>query len=101
LRGAESTRWLLDPADYGFTGLKASELAGGAPEENAALIVQVLAGSGPAAAEAAVLLNAAGAIYVSGKAKTFAKAIDAAQAALKSGKGTSALAALRKAAPHG
>ncbi len=101
LRGAESTRWMLDPADYGFASMKAAELAGGEPEENAALIVAVLAGSGPAAAEAAVLLNAAGAIYVSGKAKTYAKAVDAARSALKSGKGTAALAALRKAAPHG
>jgi anthranilate phosphoribosyltransferase len=101
LRGAASTRWILDPADYGFTSMKASELAGGEPEENAALIVRVLDGEGPPAAEAAVLLNAAGAIYVSGKAKTYAKAVDAARAALKSGKGTAALAALRKAAPHG
>jgi anthranilate phosphoribosyltransferase len=101
LRGAESTRWMLDPADYGFTAMKAAELAGGEPDENAALIVRVLAGEGPPAAEAAVLLNAAGAIYVSGKAKTYAKAVDAARSALKSGKGTAALAALRKAAPHG
>lgn len=100
LRGAESTRWMLDPADYGFAGMKVAELAGGEPEENAALIVRVLAGEGPPAAEAAVLLNAAGAIYVSGHAKTYAKGVDAARAALKGGKGTGALAALRKAAPH-
>jgi anthranilate phosphoribosyltransferase len=100
LVGVESTRWMLDPADYGFAAMKAAELAGGEPEENAALIVRVLAGNGPPAAEAAVLLNAAGAIYVSGKAKTYAKAVDAARSALKSGKGTAALGALRKAAPH-
>ena len=63
------------------------------------LIERVLAG--PAAAEAAVLLNAAGAIYVSGLAPTYAAALDVARAALKGGEGSRALALLRAAAPHG
>ena len=100
LRGHEITRWMLDPAAYGFAGMKAGELAGGEPADNAALIKRVLAGGGPPAAEAAVLLNAAGAIYVSGKAPTYAAAVETARATLRSGKGTAALAALRKAAPH-
>jgi len=100
LRGAALTRWTLDPAVFGFSGMKAEELAGGEPEENAALIEQVLAGSGPAAAEAAVLLNAAGAIYVSGMAPTYEEALNIARKALKSGAGSAALARLRAAAPH-
>jgi anthranilate phosphoribosyltransferase len=100
VRGGKTIRWTLNPADYGFAGMDAGELAGGEPWENAALIERVLAGTAPAAAEAAVLLNAAGAIYVSGTAATYAAAIDVARSALKSGKGTAALAALRRAAPH-
>ena len=100
IRGPDVSRWTLDPAEYGFSGMKAEELAGGEPAENAALIERVLTGGGPPAAEAAVLLNAAGAIYVSGMAATYAAALEVARATLKSGKGTAALAALRKAAPH-
>jgi anthranilate phosphoribosyltransferase len=101
LRGHDTTHWTLDPAAYGFAGMKPEELAGGEPAENAALIERVLAGGGPPAAEAAVLLNAAGAIYVSGLAPTYAAAVQVARETLRSGKGTAALAALRKAAPHG
>ncbi len=101
LRGVESTRWVLDPAAHGFASMKPEELAGGEPAENAALIERVLAGKGPPAAEAAVLLNAAGAIYVSGAAATYAAALELARAALQGGKGSNALAALRMAAPHG
>jgi len=100
IRDGKMTRWTLNPAEYGFSGVKPGEVAGGEPSENAALIVSVLAGSAPPAAEAAVLLNAAGAIYVSGMTTTYAAAIDTARAALKGGKGTAALAALRRAAPH-
>src|SRR6185312_4367715 len=54
LRGETITRWSLDPTAFGFAGMNATELAGGEPSENAALIEQVLAGGGPPAAEAAV-----------------------------------------------
>jgi len=101
IRGHDVTRWTLEPAAYGFKDMKAEELAGGEPSENAALIERVLAGEGPPAATAAVLLNAAGAIYVSGLAATYAAALELARVALRSGKGTAALAALRMAAPHG
>jgi anthranilate phosphoribosyltransferase len=101
LRQHDLTRWTLDPGAFGFADMHAGELAGGDPKENAALIERVLAGSGPAAAEAAVLLNAAGAIYVSGAATSYAAALELARAALKRGAGSGALARLRAAAPHG
>ena len=101
LRGESLTRWTLDPVEFGYSGMNGAELAGGEPAENAALIERVLAGGGPPAAEAAVLLNAAGAIYVSGKAPTYAAAFEVAKEALQSGAGTAALERLRAAAPHG
>jgi anthranilate phosphoribosyltransferase len=101
IRGDTETRWMLDPAAHGFTALPAADLAGGDPAYNAALIERVLGGQGPAAAEAAVLLNAAGAIYVSGLAPTYAAGLELAKKSLASGAGRAALARLRKAAPRG
>lgn len=100
LRDGGETRWTLDPVAYGFGVLDVAELAGGDPRENASLIERVLAGGGPPAAEAAVLLNAAGAVYVAGLASSFGAALDVARSALKAGAGTAALNKLRAAAPH-
>ncbi len=100
LRGDGLTRWTLDPVTYGFSGIRPEDLAGGEPSENAALIERVLANDGPPGAAAAVLLNAAGAVYVSGLALTYAAALDVARAALKDGAGSAALARLRAVAPH-
>lgn len=101
LRGETITRWTLDPAEYGFSGMNPADLAGGEPSENAALIEAVLAGGGPPAAAAAVLLNAAGAVYVAGKATDYRAALQVAKGALNSGAGSAALERLRAAAPHG
>src|SRR6266513_1444252 len=56
--------WTIDPSKYGFPAGDAGELAGGAPAENAAAVRAVLDGSAPATATAAVVLNAAAALYV-------------------------------------
>ena len=100
IRGAEQRRWTLEPGDYGLAASRAEDLAGGEPAHNATLIEQVLTGHGPAAAEAAVLLNAAGAIYVAGEVSDFTAAVCVARKALASGAGTAALERLRSAAPR-
>ena len=65
LRGAAPVReWIIDPAGLGFDGLAASDLAGGDPTENAVIVRDVLAGGGTPAAQAAVALNAAAALFV-------------------------------------
>jgi anthranilate phosphoribosyltransferase len=99
LRDGTVSRWELDPADIGVTQATADELAGGTPAENAALVELVLKGQGPAGAQAAVLLNAAGAIYVGGLAGHFASAVGVAREALRAGAGRDALEKLRRAAP--
>ena len=100
LRDGESRRWTLDPSAFGMKPARREDLAAGDPAANAALIETVLAGRGAAGAEAAVLLNAAGAIYVSGKAADFGTALTEARDALSSGAGMSALQRLRAAAPR-
>lgn len=98
IRGDTMTRSLFDPASVGVTGVVASELAGGEPAENAALIESVLKGEGTAGAEAAVVLNAGAALYVGGKADSLESGINLAREALREGRGWDALGRLRAAA---
>ena len=97
VRDGSVTEWTIDPADYGFTGFTPSDLAGGTPSENARLVVDVLEGRGRAAATAAVVLNAAGALFVAPGSRTFAECVSAAQAALANGAGSAALDRMRRA----
>lgn len=95
--GREVGVWQIDPAAHGVTGVDAAELAGGSPEENAAVIEAVLAGGGPRGARAAVVLNAAAALYVAGIAASFADGVARAERAVDSGAGRRALERLRAA----
>src|SRR5687768_14041831 len=58
-----TTEWTIDPAEFGLECHHPDELAGGSPAENAAVISDVLAGRGAPGARAAVVLNAAAALY--------------------------------------
>jgi anthranilate phosphoribosyltransferase len=100
VRQGELSRWTVDPSAHGFTSIRRDELAGGTPAESATLIERIVGGGGPPGAEAAVLLNAAGAIYVGGAAPTFAAAVTRAREALNSGAARAALERLRAAAPR-
>ena len=88
--------WRVDPAHYGFPAGHAAELAGGSPVHNAAAVTAVLDGSAPPTAVAAVVLNAAAALYVSpGGPRNYGDAIAAARAGLRDGAGMLALNRLR------
>lgn len=97
IRNGVSTEWTIDPASYGLATSDAAELAGGDPADNARIIVEVLSGRGTPGGRAAVILNAAAAIYVSGRVDDFASGVATARAALAEEKGLAALARLRKA----
>ena len=75
----------------------AAGLAGGPPDHNARVILDVLEGRNRSAARAAVLLNAAAAIYVADAAASMHDAIASARAALDAGRGRDALERLRLA----
>lgn len=100
VRAGQLSEWSIDPLAEGFAPSTPEELAGGEPAENARLIETILDGRGAPGAEAAVLLNAAGAIYVAGLASHFSSSLGVAREALRSGAGRDALARLRKAAPQ-
>lgn len=97
IRDGTTTDWTIDPATYGYANVNRAELGGGPPAENAAIIERVLTGNGPAGAAAAVVLNAAAAIYVSGKANSFGEAVELSREAVGSGAGLVALERLRSA----
>ena len=95
--GAVVGEWTIEPALYGFAAVDAAELAGGSPAENAAVIEAVLDGGGAPGARAAVVLNAAAALYVAGVAHGYADGVERARTALDDGSAGRALERLRAA----
>ena len=82
--GKES-RYVIDPAKFGIEGVSEKELLGGSGADNARLAMEVLEGRGRATIRAAVGLNTAAVLYLSGKAKTLKDGYDLALGALDSG----------------
>jgi anthranilate phosphoribosyltransferase len=80
----EVRTYTLEPERFGIRRVRVEDLAGGRPEDNAALMHRVFGGeAGPLADVTA--LNAGAAIYVSGLAPTLEEGCEAARAALTSG----------------
>jgi anthranilate phosphoribosyltransferase len=91
--------WTIEPGTLGAAADDLSELAGGEPVENAERIERLLNGGGAGATRAAVLLNAAAALYVSGRGLSLAEALRSAREALDDGRAAGVLARLRRLAP--
>jgi anthranilate phosphoribosyltransferase len=100
VRKGSTSRWTIHPQEHGFKKIAREDLAGSEPEENARIIVTILDGKGPTGARAATLLNAAAAIYVSGRVKTFADGVAAAKKSIDSGQARSVLERLKRASPN-
>ena len=97
VRDGAVDRWALDPTHYQLHCPDLDGVAGGEPGENAARIEGLLDGDGPPALRCAVLLNAAAALYVSGRGWSMEEAVSRATDALASGAGKRVLGELRKA----
>jgi anthranilate phosphoribosyltransferase len=90
--------WNIEPSRFGFATGVAEELAGGSPSENAAAVLAALDGAAPPTAIAAVVLNAAAALYVAPDGPTeYGDAIAMARQGLADGAGLRALERLRLA----
>jgi anthranilate phosphoribosyltransferase len=89
--------WTLEPATAGLAVEDLSDLAGGEPAENATRIERILSGAEKegSAARAAVLLNAAAALYVAGRRLTFDEAARCADETVRKGRASAALERLR------
>ena len=98
IQDGRTREWTVDPSRYGMPLGRAEELAGGPPADNAAAVRAVLSGDAPPTARAAVVLNAAAAVFVSNSGtKDFGEAVEAVGAALDAGAGIAALERLRGA----
>jgi len=101
VRDGHTTEWTIDPEEFGYKGFAPEDLAGGDSADNARIVTEALTSgrskAGSAAARAAVVMNAAAAIYVSGKTASYSDAVALAREALESGAGLAALERLRRA----
>ncbi len=85
--------WFVRPEDFGLRRAEVEEIAGGTPEENAALVRRVLDGEGGAPRDV-VVLNAGAAILVGGAADDLAQGVERAREAIDSGAPKKVLAGL-------
>lgn len=95
LKDGEITRYEITPEQLGLTRCEPEDISGGDAATSAQLLRDVLAGK-PGARLDIVLINAAAAIYVGGKADTLAKGLDAARVAIGSGAAKQKLADLQR-----
>jgi anthranilate phosphoribosyltransferase len=93
VKGAATEEWFLVPEDLGMERADTGRIAGGTPEENAAVVSRVLDGEdGPA--RDVILLNAGAAILVGGGAEDMAGGVERAAEAIDSGAARRVLARL-------
>lgn len=79
--------YLVQPSDFGVDAHSLSEVAGGSPEDNVAELIDMLSGTvRRTAVRDMVVMNAAAALYVAGKAADFKSGADLARAAIADGR---------------
>lgn len=96
VRAGDVREWSIDPIRFGLEVDDVGALAGGEPLVNARRLERILENGSDPDGRAAVVLNAAAAIYVAGLAPSFDEGIGAARAAIDSGAARDALARLRR-----
>ena len=96
VRDGTVREWTIDPDRHGLGIADVLQLAGEEPQGNARRLERILADGTDHAGRAAVLLNAAAAIYVAGLAPSYEAGIVAARIALDSGAARAALERLRR-----
>ena len=97
VRNGSTERWTIRPEDHGFRNVAPEDLAGSEPADNARIITAILGGKGTTGAIAATILNAAAAIYVSGRVESYREGVAAARKSIDSGEAKSVLERLRQA----
>lgn len=97
VRDGRVAEWEIDPARYGVEGVTPADLGGGPAATNAEIITRILGGSASAGATAAVVLNAAAALYVGGLATSYDEGVERARDGIARGAGLAALERMRAA----
>ncbi|MBP2656488.1 MAG: Anthranilate phosphoribosyltransferase [Firmicutes bacterium] len=90
----EIRTYLLEPKNYGLSSLGLNDYRGGTPEDNATTMLELLQGKKGAKRDI-VLINAAAALKVAGKAETFEEGLAVAASSIDSGAALAKLEALR------
>ena len=90
-------RYHVDPDTFDWPAFDPQELAGGDPAHNARVVREIFEGRRHDGARAAVVLNAGGAVYVSGKADSLEEGVAMADAALADGAALDGLERLKAA----
>jgi anthranilate phosphoribosyltransferase len=96
LRNGEITTMEISPEEFGLTRCTLSDIKTGTPDANAETIQGVFAGTITGARRDAILLNAAGALIVGGKADGFNSGISLAEELIDSGGAAKKLRELRE-----
>src|SRR6056297_3242900 len=100
VEGSSVEQYSLEPADLGLDEHAIDDIAGGAPEENAADMRGIVEGDVTGAKRDVILANAGAAIYVAGEAASLEAGADAAHEAIESGAAAQKLEQLCGAAPQ-
>lgn len=96
LKDGEITSYEIQPEDFGMERCTLDEIKTGAPEENAKTILGVFSGEISGPRRDVIVLNAAGALKIGGKAATFAEGITLAKQLIDSGAAAEKLRELRE-----
>jgi anthranilate phosphoribosyltransferase len=91
LKDGQISKLEINPTDFGMPLADFEDLKGGDAEGNAAIVRDILTGKETGVKKDIVVLNAAAAIIVAGKAEDFPAAIKLAETAISSGRAASAL----------
>ena len=97
LRGGKLHRFSFNAADFGLEQAPLEALAGGTPEENAALTRRILSGEEAGPKRDVVALNAAAGLVAAGKAAALEEGLRLAQTILDEGRGAAVLERLAAA----
>jgi anthranilate phosphoribosyltransferase len=99
VRDGHSTELFVSPGDLGLAEADLADVAGGDPDQNAAIARAVLSGESGSARDL-VLANAAAAIYVAGRAASIAESVGLAADSIDSGEAARTLERLADSAPE-
>lgn len=79
------TSYEISPEDFGLTRCRLEDIATGTPEVNAGVIRDVFSGANKGPRREAIIINSGGALYIGGKADSFAEGIKLAGDIIDSG----------------
>ena len=91
LNNGNIKKFIFNPEELGLKKFSVDKLKGGGTKENAQTLINILSGKEKGAREKSSVLNAAAAIFASGKTENMREAIDMASSSIESGRALSKL----------